>query len=198
MPNVPNGRDKKITGQGKSVYKRGDGLGTGPVGNAGGYHGRPGTTGASSGGQSSGTRAGGKRSPLLLIIIAAVLIFGGGGAGLSGLLGGGSSTTATLPQQSYTQPASQQQSYIPQQSSTTQTSSAQTFDLSSLLGGLSASTTFSGWSQKTNTGVLDTSVASGARSKYTKIRGGGSDTVTIMVYMCGPHQHKRLRYRTSE
>ena len=46
-------------------------------------------------------------------------------------------------------------------------------------------------SLKNNTGRLDTSVASGARSKYTKIRGGGNDTVTIMVYMCGTDLESR-------
>ncbi len=32
---------------------------------------------------------------------------------------------------------------------------------------------------------LDTSVAAGARSKYTDILGNNKDTITIMVYMCG-------------
>ncbi|MBR3436569.1 MAG: peptidase C11 [Lachnospiraceae bacterium] len=41
------------------------------------------------------------------------------------------------------------------------------------------------WSSDNNTGSLDTSVASGTRDKYTKIKGGGKDTVTLMVYMCG-------------
>ena len=38
--NRPRGRQKNISGPGKSVYKRGSGLGTGPVGNSGGYSGR--------------------------------------------------------------------------------------------------------------------------------------------------------------
>ena len=166
MPNAPRGRDKNYTGQGKSVYKRGDGLGTGPVGNAGGYQGRPGTTGNSSG-STGGNRAGGKRSPLLLIIIAAVLLFGGGGAGLSGLLGGGSSeNNIVTPVQPTANPSSG-------------------LNLSSLLSGISASNTSTGWTAKTNTGKLDTTVASGARAKRTHLVGSGKDTVTIMVYMCG-------------
>ncbi len=32
---------------------------------------------------------------------------------------------------------------------------------------------------------VDTSVAAGSREKYTQIKGGNSDTVTIMVYICG-------------
>ena len=96
MANTPRGREKNVTGQGKSVYKRGEGLGTGPVGNEGGYQGRPDTGSGNSGGGSgreTGTRAGGRGPLLLIIIVAAVLIFGGGGAGLSGLLGGGSIDT---------------------------------------------------------------------------------------------------------
>ena len=34
------GRQQNVTGQGKSVKRRGEGLGTGPVGAAGGYQGR--------------------------------------------------------------------------------------------------------------------------------------------------------------
>ena len=34
------GRDKHVTGGGKGVGKRGDGLGTGPVGRSDGYAGR--------------------------------------------------------------------------------------------------------------------------------------------------------------
>lgn len=36
-----------------------------------------------------------------------------------------------------------------------------------------------------NTGYLNTSVAGGARAKRTNIIGGGQDTMTVMVYMCG-------------
>ncbi len=34
-------------------------------------------------------------------------------------------------------------------------------------------------------GVLDTTVSKNARTKYTSLQGGGRDTVTVMVYMCG-------------
>lgn len=41
------------------------------------------------------------------------------------------------------------------------------------------------WDSSKYTGKLNTSVAEGTRDKYTKIIGDGSDTTTIMVYMCG-------------
>lgn len=180
MDNRPRGREKNITGQGKDIYKRGDGLGTGPVGNAGGYQGR-GQNQSSGGGRgvfSSSSSSSGKRSPLLIIILLAVLVFGGGGAGLSGLLGGGTTSDSSYPS-NYTN------SY-PSGSNTQQTvGGSQSLDLSSLLGGLSSASTTSGWTQTANAGTLDTTVASGARAKRTSILGGGKDTVTVMVYMCG-------------
>ena len=38
--NRPRGREKHVTGPAKTVKKRGEGLGTGPVGDAGGYQDR--------------------------------------------------------------------------------------------------------------------------------------------------------------
>ena len=46
MDNRPKGREKNVTGQGKDIYKRGEGLGTGPVGSQNGHAGRPGTPGS--------------------------------------------------------------------------------------------------------------------------------------------------------
>ena len=49
----------------------------------------------------------------------------------------------------------------------------------------------SGYSQyftttlENNTAQANTSVASGARNKYTTIKGKNKDTMTILVYMCG-------------
>ena len=41
------------------------------------------------------------------------------------------------------------------------------------------------WSAEENTGTLDTAVANGAREKRTVLKGGGADTATLMIYMCG-------------
>ena len=84
----PQGRKKIVTGQTSGVHKRGEGLGTGPVGSSGSHQ-------SQGGGRGPVTRGG--RSPLLIIILLAVLIFGGGGAGLSSLFGGsGGSGLSTL------------------------------------------------------------------------------------------------------
>ena len=181
MPdNRPRGREKNVTGQGKDVYKHGSGLGTGPVGGKPGSNSTPQQSGTPRPGAASRpaaapiqqtgaqpmNRAGGGKGKLIVIIliIAAVVLFGGK------LLGGGGSGEVSKP------------------SAYGQTSFG---GLSSLLGGLGggggfpASNVSSGWDHPANTGKLDTSVASGAREKYTDILGGQQDTVTIMIYMCG-------------
>ena len=70
----PRGREKHVTGPGKSVNKRGEGLHTGPVGDAGGYADRKEPSGGS-GQRSGGTRSGGG---MKLLILLAVLLLGGG------------------------------------------------------------------------------------------------------------------------
>ena len=197
MPNIPENHEKKVTGQGKDVYKRGEGLGTGPVGKQDAYEGRKQQYSQSSGGGQKRSAGGGG---LLKLIILAVLLLGGGGAGLSGLLGGGgSSNSSYTPQQnqSYT-PQQQSQNYAPQPQSSSSSSSSSMFDLSSLLGNVSASSTSSGWVTSRNTGKLDKTVASGAREKYTKIKGNGKDQVTIMIYMCGADLESRSGLATAD
>ena len=61
--------------------------------------------------------------------------------------------------------------------------------LESLTGGTALPESFGGsstggYSQNSPIAV-DNTVASGSRAKYTAIKGGGSDKITIMVYMCG-------------
>ena len=61
--NRPRGREKNVTGPGKTVNKRGEGLHTGPVGDSGGYSDRREPSGGS--GQ-RGTRSGGGMKLLIL------------------------------------------------------------------------------------------------------------------------------------
>ena len=183
VDNRPNGREKHITGQGKDIYKRGDGLGTGPVGSADGHAGRTG------GGSGGGKRASGGRSPLVTIILAAVLLLGGGGAGLSGLLGGSSgsagSTAVTTPDSGYTQSATGSGSSLGSLSS-----------LGAMFGNFGGVST--GWTAGSNVGRLNTEVAAGARVKRTTILGGGQDTVTMMVYMCGTDLESKYGMGTAD
>ena len=172
--NRPRGREKNVTGPAKKVEKHGQGLGTGPVGDAGGYAERK------KGQSSSGTRStrGGGGVKLIALLLVALL---GGGGGLTALLGGqsGGQTNQT--------PGTTQQS-----------PSGGSSSLTALLGGLGGGSVSTGWQREANTGKLDTSVASGARAKYTKLLGSGRDTVTIMVYMCGTDLESRSGMGTSD
>jgi len=133
----------------------------------------------------------------LKLILIAVLLLGGGGAGLSGLLGGGSDTTG------YAEPSSSAGYSTPSTSGGYSSSSGSALSglggLESLLGGFSGSSgTSSGWDGEKNTGRLNTSVATGAREKYTEILGGGQDTVTVLVYMCGTDLESKSAMGTSD
>ena len=188
MANTPNnrpaGRQRVGGGAGQSVGTHGPGLGTGPVGKQDGYAQRPG--GGSGGQRASG---GGRGKLILFIIIAAVVLLGGGG-GLSGLLGGGGDTDTVTP-------ATQQQ-----QQSSGISSGLSGGLLSNLLGGMGGfsgnSSYDTGWTGDNNTGKLNTSVAPAARAKRTVLKGDGSDTVTLMVYLCGTDLESRSGMATND
>jgi len=179
MENRPVGRKKNVGTGGSGVHKRGEGLGTGPVGNSSGYSSGPSSFGG-------GPKRSGGRSPLFMLIVLAILILGGGG-GLTSLLGGGGSGYSDSS-------TTQQYSNTSSQTSTgSGTSSLST--LSQLFGGYGSysggSSASAAWSETPNTGKLDTSVVSNARAKRTVIKGNSEDTVTIMVYMCGADLESR-------
>ena len=217
MDNRPKGREKNVTGTGKDIYKRGEGLGTGPVGSADGHQGKAQASGGQTSGRASSgaapTRSGGRG--LIGIILAAVVLLGGGGFGLSSIFGGSDDTSSA-----YTQSATQS---VTTQSATTQSATTSTGSsgyassssgssassasgslLTGLLGGLSSSSASTygnvstGWSNPANTRQLDTTVAQGARDKRTQILGGGQDTVTIMVYMCGTDLESKYGMGTAD
>ena len=169
----PRSREKHVTGPAKTVQKRGQGLGTGPVGDTGGRE-QAGSSGAA---RSAGTRSSGGMKLILLLL---VLLLGGGG-GLTALLGGQPDSQAP----SASQPPSSGQQQSPG-------------SLTSLLSGLGGGSVSSGWQSAANTGRLDSSVAPGAREKYTKLLGGGEDTATIMVYMCGTDLESRSGMGTAD
>ena len=195
--NRPRGRQKNISGGGKSIYKRGSGLGTGPVGSSGGYSGRPsgGGFGGGSGRGSRGprnTRGGGGLGKLILLGL--IVLFGGGSSIGSLLLGGGSGDVVDVGgygpsgnygNGGYTQQPTQQGEYS-------------TVDIAQFLENLGGGAVSSGWDIGSNIHQLDTSVAEGAREKYTEILGNGKDEMTMMVYMCGTDLESRSGMATAD
>ena len=166
MADRPVSRKRNVSGS-TSAGRRGGGLGSGPVGGGHGGH-VPGGSGGSGGNRAGGFGGGGLGK---LIIIAIIVLLGGGG-GLGAFLGGGSGTGSSS-------------------SNTINTIGSMA---SLLLGSGYTSNAQSGnssWSSKANTGVLDETVDSSARAKYTVLKGDGKDTNTIMVYMCGTDLESR-------
>lgn len=166
----PRSREKQVTGAKRTIQRRGGGLGSGPVGRGSSLAG--GGPASGPGGRPSGRMPSGNGGtgglPKLLIILA-VLLFGGGGA-LLGNHSGQAPTPGT--------PGTQQS---PQQTG----SGSSSIDLASILGGLSGGNVSGGWLEPANTGKLNTDVDTAARPKRVSLLGGGKDTATIMVYLCG-------------
>ena len=155
----PYSRKRSDADSSGGVSKRGEGLGTGPVGSSGGYQGRGYSSGSRSSFQGGGGRGG--SSLITIIILAAALLFGGGS--ISGLFSSGSS-----------------------EAEATSSSSGVSFQ--------QPTTTYA----DTSSSALNTAVASGAREKFTKLRGNGRDQVTVLVYMCGADLESQYGMATSD
>ena len=171
----PRGREKRITGPGKSVQKHGSGLGSGPVGS-----GREDRL-QDGGNRNADSRGSGARSNgmVKLLVLLALLLLGGGG-GLTALMGGGGGAPGQSPAQQQVQ------------------GGGQSVDLSALLGNLGGGSVSGGWLEPANTGHLDNGVSPAARAKRVNLSGGGRDTATIMVYMCGTDLESRSGMGTSD
>ena len=187
-PNRPRGRQRNVAGPGKSVHRRGSGLGTGPVGGAGrgaGIGGSQRPSGGSfrptfhSSNHRNHNRASGGGGLIKIIILVLVLLLGGG-TGVGTLLGDGTS-----------------ENYYPNQNPSYE-QQMPPVDLEALLGSLGGGNVSTGWNSGSNTGSLDTTVASGARQKYTKILGNGKDEMTILLYLCGTDLESRSAMATSD
>ena len=191
MEDRPVGRKKKVTEGGSGVHKRGEGLGTGPVGSGGAP-----VQGSGQSGDDGGMKRSSGRSPLFMIIILLVLFLGGGG-GLSSLLGGGNlPTSGTGQNQSQTPAVTQNQGQGATVPGSTQQQAAPSMpSLSQLFGGYGSyagtSVSAAPWSGESNVGKLNRDVDPKARAKRTVIKGDGKDIVTIMVYMCGADLESR-------
>ena len=189
--NRPRRREKNVVSGGTGVFKRGKGLGTGPVGSQDGYAGKQ-TSHSGSGVSHTSFReeygsrdsrdfttygfGGGGEQPQrssstlirTLIAVVAALFLGGGGmaSGLFGNLFGGGGSAVTVQQ-----PVSS--------------------------GEVHGSGSYSGGGQGGDA-VVDQTVAQGAREKRTKILGNKQDVFTIMVYLCGTDLESKSAMATND
>lgn len=207
-PSRPSdGRQKKTVSGGGNANKRGSGLGSGPVGGGG----RPGGgSGAGGGTRNSGgsliavllglligkTTSGEKTNKsgclkriLILVVVVVAVVFlvrlcsGGGTVSdlLGGLLGEGDSSGSG---------GGSSLDYTP-----TQTSNP---DLISTLMGNNNTFSASADESAYRAHTPNYSVAPEARDKYTKLKGNGEDTVTIMVFLCGTDLETKNAMGTSD
>ena len=168
----PQSHKKNVVGGSAGTHKRGEGFGSGPVGSSSVGRGR-GNSGRK--GPSRALLGGGLSLPVI-IIMALYFLFGGGGGG------GGTATTSS------------------QQSGNGGNTTAQTSDYSGYYP--SSTTTTAPETDYSNEATAydqtDESVAEGSREKRTRILGGGKDTVTLMVYMCGTDLESRSGMASSD
>ena len=146
---------------------------------------------------SSGTGSGGSGKLIMLVLVAAVLFFFGknflGGDNeetLSYTNTGNTAATQTASGQTGNTGTGSTLSDLLSAFMSSGSSSVYDFSGGNLLSSVTGSSTsssdyFTSAGNDSNTGTPDTTVASGARSKFTTILGGQKDTVTLMVYMCG-------------
>ena len=222
--NIPKGREKNVSGKSSGVHKQGAGLGTGPVGNGGGFGGKNGKRpgggmNLSSLGNSVNNmmpaqlrgRSGGPGCGclgLVAVLAIVVVIFGGllgscsrsgGGFSLFDLLFGGGSqygyeTEAQIPAYTQANPWS-----VPE---TTTAYVPPVFETEARPQNSKPSQTYASpviSYTSNNNGVLNEEVAEEAREKYTKYSKKKSDnTATVMVYMCGSDLESRSGMGTSD
>ncbi len=185
MENRPRAREKYVTEGGKGVQKRRIDGGASSSGGSTPSGGNINRDGGSGGGGKIG-----------LITILIILLLGGGGGGLFSMMGGGDDSYQASEEYDASSYQSQQSGQNVTQTQNTQSaqtseSAASGYSLIDLLGGAmggymnDVGSVNTSWSRESNVGKLDRTVAEGSRDKYTAIKGGGEDTVTIMVYLCG-------------
>ena len=189
--NRPSGRKRNVTGKADPIKKKGQGLGTGPVGSS-----KPGSfapkteaiheTRPSASGRSV-KRGGGALS---IIAIAALLLFGGNS------LFGGSEEEVVYQTPAPTAYVASTPAPTPKPTPKPQSSSSANNYGINPSSFASASTVTQ--TTNTNSSSADTTVAEGARAKRTAIRGDGKDKVTVMIYMCGTDLESRSSMATKD
>ncbi|MBQ6116873.1 MAG: peptidase C11, partial [Oscillospiraceae bacterium] len=194
MPeNRPQGRKTKVSGQSTGAYRRGEGQNTGPVGSAGSNPNRPSRPAGQ--GMSRAAKAGGGGGILIVIIFVLIMLFKGGGLG--GLLGGGDDS-ALSGGSAYNDVSANPYGNLVPGGSGSGSGSGSTSSSANPYANLLAGASYSGSAQEVNSGAVDTSVASGARDKYTRILGNQRDEVTILIYMCGTDLESRSGMATKD
>ena len=184
----PQGRQKYVTNNSTGVHKRGDGLGTGPVGT-----GHATGSGSSGGGSKRITRAAGGGGLIGIIVILFLLL--GGGNGLFGSLLGGADTAPTEGygiSQNALENISGYSSSASGSAASTSTASTQSLDNTVAAGSRSKYTEILGSGQDTVTVMvylcgtdLESKNGMGTRDMVEMTKATLSDNLHVLVYTGG-------------
>ncbi|MDR1796950.1 MAG: peptidase C11 [Clostridiales Family XIII bacterium] len=177
----PTGRNTRIGAGSGNFGRRGSGLGGGPVGGGGrppsgggsGSSGRRGyySQGGSGGYQrfnvpTSGSGCLTRIIPIVVVVII-ILIARNSSGGLGGLFGGDDTAGGI---------------YDTGTGAATGAAALDDYGTGLFTGGTGGNTTAQ---EAYKAHAVDTSVDSAARAKYTQLKGDGTDTATILLYLCG-------------
>ena len=204
----PRRRETFTTGSGGGAFRRGSGLGTGPVGSSNGYAGRKGSVGGGLGNGSharrpmsrAATRGLGIGLPIIVIIVL-FMVFSGG---LGSLFGGGSSSGSGNSSLGGLSDLFGSSNYSSGGSFSGGSGSGSGSGSSGQTSSGGANSTYGNWTNQSygsasqTSGSTNTVVSSSARAKYTNILGGGQDTATIMIYLCGTDLESKSSMATSD
>ncbi len=174
--NRPRGRKRTEATSSGGVHKRGDGLNTGKVGNAD-YSGRKPVQSPKR--YSGVTRGAGGIGILALV---AYLLFGNLGSGA----GGGAAAPTPTPKPPQPAVVTPTPTPTPKPTATSSSSAAGHFK--------PPVTTYT----DTNTSAVNETASGKARDKFTKLKGNGQDTATILVYMCATDLEANYGMATSD
>jgi len=166
--------------------------------------------------QRTGSSMGGGGGKLILMVIVFVglfflgkNLFGGNNSNNNTLNLNNTASTAQTQAQTQTQSSSSGNGIMNLLSSFLGSSGSSSYDFTGMLSGLtgggssgtvtaSSNSQYFTTSMDNNTPDVDTTVSSKAREKYTVIKGGKKDTVTVMVYMCGADLESQNGMATSD
>ncbi len=179
--NRPVPRKKNVATGGTGARRRGDGLGTGPVGSENAHSSGSAPEIRPTGGQDSGRRrgitraaAGGGGIGLILMLVGLFILpklFGGG-------MGGGNNAGVNdLVENLLTGAGDMQSGYSQQEQQEDSDVSGEFLDTPT---------------------EVDNTVVSSARAKRTQILGNGKDKVTMMIYMCGTDLESKYGMASSD
>lgn len=201
------GREKHVTSGTGSINKVGEGRGKAQSqrGTQGGKvtDGFGGSGKGSGGGHSGGPKRAGsgiaKLSPLAIVAIALYMLFGGGG-GQTATTSTGTGQSGTSSSYTSTQGTSFYDYFTSGQQSQQENASTGSQESSGSIGsyGSNGYYTAPATTEDNNTDAVDEVVSNKARDKFTKLLGGGKDTATIMVYMCGTDLESNYAMATND